>query len=240
MTHSQTTHHRFSPLKLNKHHHAIGSSRATAAHAAPDSHSIAQIGRRGRAREFRTHPGKRGKPMAANPNTSRTSTIWTCYSTSRFRSRTQHWNPTYLSRQGSARAVRVGRFHHSSGARENQPGTAEVFGGVTSGSDEIVKSPLGFGSRIFSRLASGRARTQSEGPRTADDDADSRGLGTWMSVLLLSYASAVTIGLVWMIWTGQTFRAARTGGAERAWTRRGKALEISRTDCARRDARDSD
>jgi hypothetical protein len=92
---------------------------------------------------------------------------------------------------------------------KNQPATVDVFDGVRSGSDEIVPAFAGWGVRIFSRLTRGRAAAHSRSPKTAHDDgADAPGLGTWMSLLLLSYASAVTIGLAWMLWTGRTFRSA--------------------------------
>ena len=92
---------------------------------------------------------------------------------------------------------------------KDQPGTAEVFDAVGSGSDEIVPERAGWGSWLFSRLASGRARSRSGELRTAvEDDLDTRGLGMWTSLFLLSYASALTIGLIWMFWTGRTFRSA--------------------------------
>ena len=66
--------------------------------------------------------------------------------------------------------------------QQDQAGTAEVFGAVTSRSDEIAQPQTGWGARIFSRLAGRRARQHSEVSRPADYDGDSHGLGIWMSV----------------------------------------------------------
>jgi hypothetical protein len=93
--------------------------------------------------------------------------------------------------------------------KPGQPGTAEVFGGVKAGSDVVVSAPTSWGSRVFSRLVSGRTYVRAEAdPRTAEEHVQSHGLGAWMSVLLLSYASAVTMGLCWILWTGRTFSGA--------------------------------
>jgi hypothetical protein len=91
--------------------------------------------------------------------------------------------------------------------KKDQPGTAEVFEAVRSGSDEIVPRQAGWGARMRARLAGGFARVQSGASRTSDD-VEPHGLGTWTSLLLLSYASALTLGLAWLLWTGRAFRSA--------------------------------
>jgi hypothetical protein len=110
----------------------------------------------------------------------------------------------------------------------DQPGTAEVFQAVSSGSDEIVPARTPWSARIFWRRASGRARPLSGASQTGDNDVDTHGLGTWMSLFVLSYASAVTIGLAWMLWTGRTFRSAapsETGAPPRAVDQAVKSTE---------------
>jgi hypothetical protein len=103
---------------------------------------------------------------------------------------------------------------------KDQPGTSEVFEAVRSGSGEIEPERARWGARIFARLASARATSRLRVPRTAEDDGtDSAVLGTWMSLFLLSYASAVTIVLAWMLWSGRSFHPAgptESGGTRRA------------------------
>jgi hypothetical protein len=51
-----------------------------------------------------------------------------------------------------------------------------------------------------------------------------------MSLFVLTYASAVTIGLAWMLWTGRAFRSAappESGGAQRAVDQAGKSTDPS-------------
>jgi hypothetical protein len=113
---------------------------------------------------------------------------------------------------------------------QDQAGTAEVFEAVRSGSDEVVPARAGWAARIFARLSRGSATPHSLASRAGDDhDSDGPGLGTWMSLFLLSYASAVTIGLAWMLWTGRPFRSAaptETGGPRRAVDLAAKSTEL--------------
>jgi hypothetical protein len=110
-----------------------------------------------------------------------------------------------------------------------QAGTAEVFEAVRSGSDEVMPARAGWGARILSCLSRGRATPHSLASRAGDDhDSDGPGLGTWMSLFLLSYASAATIGLAWMLWTGRPLRSAapsETGGPRRAVDQAAKSAE---------------
>jgi hypothetical protein len=90
--------------------------------------------------------------------------------------------------------------------RKDQPGISEVFEGVTSRSDEIAPARAGWGTRIFSRVVGGRPRRHSETSPPAQHEVESHGLGMWMSLVLLCYASVVTIALTWLIVTGRTIR----------------------------------
>jgi hypothetical protein len=91
----------------------------------------------------------------------------------------------------------------------NQPGTAEFFRGVGSRSDEISPPRVGAGARMLARFTGLFARSRSSSASSSDDeDAEPEARGAWMSLLLLSYASAVTLGLVWMLWTGRAFHSA--------------------------------
>jgi hypothetical protein len=49
-----------------------------------------------------------------------------------------------------------------------------------------------------------------------DDEPRSRGI-SWATLLLASYSSAVTIGLVWVLWTGRILREAGPADAPSAW-----------------------
>jgi hypothetical protein len=99
--------------------------------------------------------------------------------------------------------VTIPPFHDE---RKDQPGTSEVFEGVTSRSDEIAPARAGWGTRIFSRVLGGRPPRQSETSPPAPHEVESHGLGMWMSLVLLCYASVVTIALTWLIVTGRTIR----------------------------------
>jgi hypothetical protein len=97
----------------------------------------------------------------------------------------------------------------------NKPGTAEFFGAVGSRSDEIAPPRPGWGARIFSHVGGLLARPHPGSSRTTDDDDDDGDhdtRGALVSLLLLSYASAVTLGLVWMLWTGRAFRSVTPDG----------------------------
>lgn len=99
---------------------------------------------------------------------------------------------------------------------QNQPGTAEFFRGVGSRSDEISPPPPGLAARILAHVTGLFARSRPGRVSSSDDlDPEPEAHGGWVSLILLSYASAVTLGLVWMLWTGRAFRSADTaaGGA---------------------------
>ena len=49
-----------------------------------------------------------------------------------------------------------------------------------------------------------------QGSASEDDDQLAESRMTWLFLLLLSYASAVTLALVWVLWTGRTFRHAES------------------------------
>jgi hypothetical protein len=57
------------------------------------------------------------------------------------------------------------------------------------------------------------ARARSSGD---DDEPQPRGL-SWATLLLASYSSAVSIGLVWVLWTGRTLKDAGPADAPSAW-----------------------
>jgi hypothetical protein len=113
------------------------------------------------------------------------------------------------------------------GERKLDPATAELFEGVRHGSGELTRPRTGWAKRLLSRLKGGarRSRASSTGSRTSgdaipaphrtgeirrvdagSDDDESGGdvRGIWMTLLLLSYSSAVTLGLGWVLWTGRS------------------------------------
>ena len=92
---------------------------------------------------------------------------------------------------------------------ENQPGTAEFFQGVGSRSDEISPPRAGLGARMRARITGLLGRSRASSSSVSDDeDPEPEARGAWISLVLLSYASAVTLGLVWMLWTGRAFHSA--------------------------------
>lgn len=118
----------------------------------------------------------------------------------------------------------------------DQPRTAEIFEGVRPGSDEFTTRRIGWGKRLLSRLKGGRGRARSTGSRAAretipaphrtgeirridagsdDGENGSDSNGIWLPILLLSYSSAVTFGLAWVLFTGRTIhRLAEPAPAE--------------------------
>jgi hypothetical protein len=113
--------------------------------------------------------------------------------------------------------------------KRNQPGTAEIFGDVGSRSDEIAPHREGRINRLFSRLFSGAARRRSSGSRgvgeaipaphrtgeflrvdsgSHDDENGADIRTTLLTLLLLSYSSAVTLGLAWVLWAGRSIHPA--------------------------------
>jgi hypothetical protein len=110
-----------------------------------------------------------------------------------------------------------------------QPRTAEIFEAVRPGSGELTTRRRGWGTRLFSRLKGGAAGPRSSGARGSseaipaphrpgeirrvdsgsDDDENGTDVrGIWLPMLLLSYSSAVTLGLAWVLWTGRTIHSS--------------------------------
>ncbi len=121
--------------------------------------------------------------------------------------------------------------------QKDQPGTSEVFEAVRSRSGDTKVPRAGWASRLISRFTRGstsrrpprasttstlaRSHSAGEGLRIdsgsdADDDESSADLprGMWLSLLLLSYASAVTLGLGWMLWTGRGLQHSEPPAAD--------------------------
>ncbi len=118
----------------------------------------------------------------------------------------------------------------------DQPRTAEIFEGVRPGSDEFTTRRIGWGKRLLSRLKGGAGRARSTGSRAAretipaphrtgeirridagsdDGENGSDSNGIWLPILLLSYSSAVTFGLAWVLFTGRTIhKSAEPAPAE--------------------------
>ena len=114
----------------------------------------------------------------------------------------------------------------------NQPGTAEIFEDVGARPEEITTRRPGWGIRLLSRLIGGAARPRASGPRGAgeaipaphhtgefrrvdagshDEENGTDTRGTLLTLVLLSYASAVTLGLAWVLWTGRAIHPAADG-----------------------------
>ena len=118
------------------------------------------------------------------------------------------------------------------------PATAEIFEGVRHGSDEHSIRRSGWGKLLsLFKGGAGPARASSSAPRRSgdaipaphrtgeirrvdsgsnDDESDGDGRGFWMQLLLLSYSSAVTLGLGWVLWSGADPSSRRTGPGRRA------------------------
>ena len=140
------------------------------------------------------------------------------------------------------------------GRKRDQPRTAEIFDAVRPGSGELTTRRSGWLTRLFSRLKGGAAGRRSTGPRGSSDaipaphrpgeirrvdsgsDDDENGTdvrGIWLPMLLLSYSSAVTLGLAWVLWTGRTIHpATRPSAAEPPAGSRSASRKTSRADRA--------
>ena len=118
------------------------------------------------------------------------------------------------------------------------PATAEIFEGMRHGSGEHSIRRSGWGKVLsLFRVSAGRSRASSSGPRrsgdaipaphrtgeirrvdsgSSDDESAGDGRGFWMQLLLLSYSSAVTLGLAWVLWTGRAIHPAEERGRDDA------------------------
>ena len=199
------------PLELSKDDHAIGNPRKTAAHAAPGSRRVS----RGRRPEASARPAKSSETA---PDFDPDESVYDSYvrrsgreaQRARFRSPTRHLHRAIPPRRERPSGHGPDDSLISRPERQDQPGTAEVFRGVGSRSDEIVPPPgrawlLGYSPASAGCLRRPATRVRLD-RRTTDAGTEAR--GTWMSLVFLSYASAVTLGLVWMLWTGRAFRSA--------------------------------
>jgi len=114
--------------------------------------------------------------------------------------------------------------------RKPPPSTGELFKTLASPADEVAPRATRARAVFFSLLTSilprskgahgsdpaGHGRSgkvvadQPEGGDSAarDDDQLAESRLTWFFVLVLSYSSAVTLALFWVLWTGRTFRSA--------------------------------
>jgi hypothetical protein len=120
------------------------------------------------------------------------------------------------------------------GKKRNQPRTSEIFGDIRPPSDEIrprgtgwwrslsrlVKGPRGWFARsprgapeaIHAPHLTGETHRVDAGSHYDDNGHSSRGM--WLSLLLLSYASAVTMGLAWVLLTGRTLHPVQREGQD--------------------------
>ncbi len=118
------------------------------------------------------------------------------------------------------------------------PATAEIFQGVRHGSGEHSIRGSGWGKLLsLFKGGAGRSRASSSGPRRSgdaipaphrtgeirrvdsgsdDDESAGDGRGIWMQLLLLSYSSAVTLGLGWVLWSGRAIHPAEERGRDDA------------------------
>jgi len=71
---------------------------------------------------------------------------------------------------------------------------------------EGARSPGPTGQGRWEKFVAGRRGGQ--GSAAEDDDPLAESRMTWFLLLLLSYASAVTLALFWVLWTGRTLRPA--------------------------------
>jgi hypothetical protein len=108
------------------------------------------------------------------------------------------------------------------------PATAEIFEGVRHGSGDLSSRRTGW-EKFLARLKGGSGRSRARGARASseaipaphrtgeiyrvdsgsdDDESGGDGRGLWMPLLLLSYSSAVTLGLAWVLLTGRSIHRA--------------------------------
>jgi hypothetical protein len=102
-----------------------------------------------------------------------------------------------------------------------QPKTAEIFKSMGSASqtapprirqgDSVLDSPAGstpMPDEVFGSLEQGTSNDHPGVLGSGSDDgeqlADAR--NTWFFLLLLSYSSAITLALAWVLWTGRSFQ----------------------------------
>ncbi len=90
------------------------------------------------------------------------------------------------------------------------PGQAAVLPGDSGRSllDPLVSStPVP--EEVFGRLEQGLSRDRSGDPdsRSDDDDQLAESRSTWFFVLLMSYSSAITLALVWVLWSGRSLKS---------------------------------
>ncbi len=108
--------------------------------------------------------------------------------------------------------------------KRDQPGTAEIFEDVAPGLDHVRARRPGWGSRLLARVrgAGGRRSSGSRGAGEAipaphrtgefhrvdagshDDENGADPRSTLLTLVLLSYSSAVTLGLAWVLWSGRS------------------------------------
>ncbi len=106
-----------------------------------------------------------------------------------------------------------------------QPKTAEIFKSMGPASQtapprirpgDPVVDPLASGTpvpdEIFGSLAEGTSDDQlrSAGSQSDDGERLAETRSAWFFLLLLSYSSAITLALGWVLWTGRSFRPADT------------------------------
>jgi hypothetical protein len=101
-----------------------------------------------------------------------------------------------------------------------QPKTAEIFKSMAPaeqaarahrGPGESVLDPSTSSTpvpdEVFGRLNAGQSKfDHGESGSQSDDDQTVEPRSTWIQLLLLSYSSAVTLALIWVLWTGRSLR----------------------------------
>jgi hypothetical protein len=128
--------------------------------------------------------------------------------------------------------------------KRDQPRTSEIFETVRPGSGELTTRRTGWTKRFFSRLkggAAGSRATETRGTGDAipaphrtgeirrvdagsdDDENGNEARGIWLPMLLLSYSSAVTLGLAWVLWSGRTIHP---GGSEQTASEAPQAADL--------------
>jgi len=102
-----------------------------------------------------------------------------------------------------------------------QPKTAEIFKSIVKSGQPAASASNSGGSLLdppasstpvpdefFGRLEQGPSTSHPGGLDSRSDDGDQlpEPRSTWFFLLLLSYSSAITLALVWLLWTGRSLR----------------------------------
>lgn len=114
--------------------------------------------------------------------------------------------PVPSSRKDPGKQPRTSELFKALGPRAGEAASPETQADVA-----LIAGPPGRESARPPGLARrGRPDKVKPGQATAADDDDQLGESrmTWFLLMLLSYASAVTLALVWLLWTGRTLRPA--------------------------------